>query len=86
VRVRALDARTWNGREFAGRGKLERSANRNGACDPRSDGECGGLLAGRPFPDDRYGPVALSGEPTPVARRGSFPFWLRRWTGMPIIV
>jgi hypothetical protein len=41
---------------------------------------------GRPFPDDRYGPVALSGEPAPVARLGSFPFWLRRWTGMPIIV
>jgi uncharacterized Zn finger protein len=31
---------------------------------------------GRPFPDDRYGQVALSGEPAPVARRlGSFPFW-----------
>jgi len=40
---------------------------------------------GRPFPDDRYGPVAL-GEPALVARLGSFPFWLRRWTGMPIIV
>jgi NADPH-dependent curcumin reductase CurA len=31
-------------------GKLERSANRNGACDPRSDGECGGLLAGAAVP------------------------------------
>jgi uncharacterized Zn finger protein len=31
---------------------------------------------GLPFPDDRYGQVALSGEPAPVARRlGSFPFW-----------
>ena len=38
----------------------------------------------RPFPDDRYGPVTLSGEPAPVARLGGF--WLHRWTGMPIIV
>ena len=31
---------------------------------------------GRPFPDDRYGQVALSGEAAPLARRlGSFPFW-----------
>jgi uncharacterized Zn finger protein len=31
---------------------------------------------GRPLPDDRYGQVALSEEPAPVARRlGSFPFW-----------
>ena len=31
---------------------------------------------GRPFPDDRYGQVALSGEAAPLARRlGGFPFW-----------
>jgi len=31
---------------------------------------------GRPFPEDRYGQVALSGEAAPLARRlGSFPFW-----------
>jgi uncharacterized Zn finger protein len=31
---------------------------------------------GRPFPDERYGEVALYGEGAPVARRlGSFPFW-----------
>ena len=31
---------------------------------------------GRPFPDNLYGQVVLSGEPAPLARRlGSFPFW-----------
>ncbi len=31
---------------------------------------------GRPFPDDRYGHVALSGEAAPLVRRlGRFPFW-----------
>jgi uncharacterized Zn finger protein len=34
---------------------------------------------GRPFPDDRYGQVAISGEAAPLARRlGSFPFWRGR--------
>jgi uncharacterized Zn finger protein len=31
---------------------------------------------GRPFPDNLYGQVVLSGEPAPLARGlGSFPFW-----------
>ena len=57
-----------------GRGEVSKSEPAPAIRDLAANAEV--FWRGRPFPDDLYGQVVLSGEPAPVARRlGSFPFW-----------
>jgi len=63
-----------SGRTQCTPGDVSESEPARETCAPSANPEV--FWRGRPFPDDRYGQVALSGEAAPLARRlGSFPFW-----------